>query len=177
MSSRFFVKGDKMYIEIGKILKPQGIKGELKVLPLSEPEYLKSVELVKVGGRQAKILSCSLREGYAFIMLDICKNRDDAEGLRDFIIEVEKDVLPDLEEGQYFYEDLIGCEVYFEDGEKLGEILDIVNYGASDVFEIKDGYGSVDCPFVDGVFVEIDVKKKKIIANRKRFDEVTKYED
>ena len=166
-----------MKIELGKILKPQGIKGELKVLPLSLPDYLKSVELVEVNGREANILSCSIREGYAYIKLDICKDRDTAETLRDCIISAEKESLPDLAEGQYFYDDLIGCNVYFEDGEFVGEIVDIENYGSADIFVIKNGLNLINCPYVNNVFKSFDTKQKRIIANRKDFNEVTNYED
>lgn len=166
-----------MKIELGKILKPQGIKGELKVLPLSLPDYLKSVELVDVNGREAKILSCSIREGYAYVKLDICKDRDTAEILRDCIISADKESLPDLAEGQYFYEDLIGCNVYFEDGEFVGEIVDIENYGSADIFVIKNGLKLINCPYVNNVFKSFDIKQKRIVANRKDFDEVTNYED
>lgn len=166
-----------MKIELGKILKPQGIKGELKVLPLSLPDYLKSVELVEVNGREANILSCSIREGYVYIKLDICNDRDTAETLRDCVISAEKESLPDLAEGQYFYDDLIGCNVYFEDGEFVGEIVDIENYGSADIFVIKNGLNLINCPYVNNVFKSFDTKQKRIIANRKDFNEVTNYED
>ncbi len=166
-----------MKIELGKILKPQGIKGELKVLPISLPEYLKSVELVEVDGKEAKILSCSLRDGFAYVMLDICKDRDTAETLRDKIIKADKDDLPDLADGQFFYEDLIGCKVYFEDGEFVGEIVDIENYGSADIFVIKNGLNIINCPYVGEVFKDIDTKLKRITANKKDFEGVTKYED
>ena len=166
-----------MKVELGKILKPQGIKGELKVQPLSNPDYLKSIQDVTLNGQPVKIEKCSIREGYAYIMLNICKDRNTAETLRDAIISVDKESLPDLDEGQYFYEDLIGCQIYDEANNLIGEILDIENYGSADIFVIKQGFTTIDCPFVDGVFKAIDTKQKKVIVDKQKFTEVTDYEN
>ncbi len=166
-----------MEVELGKVLKPQGIKGELKVLPISLPEYLNSVRDIKIGGRPAKIVKCSLREGYAYIMIDICQDRNTAETMRELIITADKQSLQELKEGQFFYDDLIDCKVYFEDGELVGEIIDIESYGSADIFVIKQGFRQIDCPYVDGVFTEFNIELKRITACKKRFLEVTDYED
>lgn len=166
-----------MKIELGRVLRPQGIKGEIKVEPLSNPEFFKAIELVEINGREANIESASIRDGAVFLKLDIISDRNAAENYRDAIITADREALPDLSEGQFFYDDLIGCQVYFESGEFVGEIVDIQNYGNADLFEIHKGYSSVLCPYVDGVFVSIDTKAKKIIANEKRYKEVTDYED
>ena len=78
-------------------------------------------------------------------MLDICKDRNTAETLRNAIITVDKEVLPDLEDGQYFYDDLVGCQVYKENGSLIWEILDIENYCSADIFVIKNGFSTIDC--------------------------------
>ena len=164
-------------MQIGKVLKPQGIKGEIKVLPLSNPDFFKEIEYVSINGTQAKIESASIREDGVYLKLDIIRDRNDAEEYRDAILSVEREALPDLEDGQFFYEDLIGCEVFFEDGERVGEIINIENYGSKDIFEIHHGFSNTLCPFVEDVFTNIDTKTKKIIANRKKYLEVTDYED
>lgn len=166
-----------MEIEIGKILKPQGIKGELKVLPLSDAEFFKSIKLIKINGTESKIQSVSIRDGFVFLKIDACNDRDTAENLRDTIITSEKSDLPDLKEGQYFYEDLIGCHVYLSNGEYAGEIIDIENYGNADIFNIHKDFNTILCPYIKGIFIEIDIQNKKITADEKKYKEVTDYED
>ena len=166
-----------MKVELGRVLKPQGIKGELKVEPLSNPEFFKDISLVEINGQEANIESASIRADGVYLKLDIIHDRTEAEKYRDAVITVEREALPDLEEGQFFYEDLIGCQVYFESGEFVGEIVDIENYGNADLFAIHKDFSTVLCPYIDGVFTSIDTHAKKIIANEKRYREVTDYED
>ena len=166
-----------MEIKLGRVLKPQGIRGELKVEPLTKPEFFKYIEQVRINNKDCKIVSASIREGYVFLKLNVCNDRNTAETLRDAIITAEKETLPDLEDNEYFYDDLVGCQVYLDNGEFVGEIVDIENYGNADIFNIHKGLNTVLCPYVDKVFKEIDIHNKKIIADTQRYKEVTEYED
>ncbi len=166
-----------MDIQLGKVIKPQGIKGELKVLPLTSADFFKSIELVKINGTECKIQSASVREGFVYLKLDICDDRNKAETLRDAVITAPKEALPDLAEGQFYYDDLIGCQVYLDNGEFVGEVTDIENYGNADIFDITKDFSTTLCPYIKDVFTSIDIHSKKIIANTKRYKEVTEYED
>ncbi len=166
-----------MRIEIAKILKPQGIKGELKVLPLSLPGYLEGAREVYLGEKPAKLVKGQIREGFGYIMLDCCADRNTAETLRDLIISVEADDLEELGEEEYYFMDLVGCMVSNELGEELGEVVEVENYGAADIINIHLGYTTIAVPFLREVFVSVDVKKKKIVVDSKKFLEVTDYEN
>lgn len=166
-----------MRVELGKVLKPQGIKGELKVLPLSKPEFLLEAKEITLDNKPARITKCSIREGYAYIMLDICSDRNTAETLRDAIVSADSENLSELEQGEYYFEDLIGCKVYNEKGEDLGEVIEVENYGTADIITIHKGFSNIACPFLNDVFVDVDIKSKKIVVDSARFLEVTDYED
>ncbi len=166
-----------MKVTLGKILKPQGIKGEVKVLPLSNPDFFKKISLVTINNKEASIESASVRDGFVYIKFDCINDRNTAESYRDAEICAEKDALPDLENGQFYYDDLIGCQVYYPNGELIGEIIDIQNYGNADIFEIHKGFSNILCPYIDGVFTEIDTKKKRIVVDEKRYREVTEYDE
>ena len=166
-----------MRVELGKVLKPQGIKGELKVLPLSKPEFLLEAKEITLDNKPSRITKCSIREGYAYIMLDICSDRNTAETLRDAIVSADSENLSELEQGEYYFEDLIGCKVYNEKGEDLGEVIEVENYGTADIITIHKGFSSIACPFLNDVFVDVDTKSKKIVVDSARFLEVTDYED
>lgn len=162
----------------GKVLKPQGIRGELKIEPLvSNLEVFHDFKNVLIDGKTYTVKSVRIHESFVYLSLKELKDRNDAETLRGKEIEVLKQQMPNLLEDQFFIVDLEGCSVFFEDGEKLGKVKEVQNFGASDILVIKDGTEEVLCPFLKKVFFDVDIKNKKIIANKKNFLEVTRSED
>lgn len=166
-----------MRIEIGKVLKPQGIKGELKVLPLSLPQYLCEPKKVCVGDTEAMLTSGRIHEGYGYITLDICKSRDSAETFRNQIISVDSSLVQSLQDDQYYFKDLEDCEVFADTGEYLGKVVEVENYGASDIINIHQGLTTIAVPFLREVFKSVDTSAKKIIVDYAKYREVTEYED
>ena len=166
-----------MVIELGKVLKPQGIKGELKVLPLSKAEFLRPDIEVVVAGKTARITACSIREGYAYVSLDISQDRNAAEELRDAIISMPDGADVSLDNGEYLFADLVDCEVYTTDGEYVGKVVEVENYGATDILTIHRDFASIACPFLRTVFLSVDTRAKKIVVDKAKFNEVTDYED
>ena len=163
---------------IAKILKPQGIRGEVKAeLYISDINNFKSIKSVYIENTPYTIKNYSFRNGFLYLSFNEVASRNDAENLRDKEISVEKDELLPLDEGKYYVDDLIGCKVVDENGENIGKIRDVNNYGASDILSIRDGSEEVLCPFLDKVFVSINIKDKVVIVNKKRFLEVTQSED
>lgn len=162
---------------IGKILKPQGIRGELKIKPQVDEQNFKEIKSVQIDGKTYTIKSVSVREGYAFVMFNEIKNRNEAEEMRDKDVCVLKEELLPLKEDQFYVDDLIGCVIKTEEGEKLGKVFDVQNYGASDILTIRDGSEEILCPFLSKVFVSVDVENKTIIVNKKHFLEVTQSEN
>ncbi len=166
-------------INLGKVLKPQGIKGEIKVEPISDPTFFEQIDHVFVDESEYKIDSASMRGGFAYIKLSGINSIDDAESLRGKVLTIEKDKLPALKEGQFFYEDLVDCKLYTVGDKFIGEIVGLQNYGSSDLLEIHANgqFGSSLCPYVVGLFESVDLANKKIIVNEKKFKELTDYED
>ncbi len=162
---------------IGKILKPQGIRGELKIKPQVDEENFKQIKSVEIDGKLFTIKSVSSREGYAYICFNEIKDRNEAEEFRDKDISVNQEDLLPLEENQYYIDDLIGCKLVDENGEKLGKVFDVQNYGASDILVIRDGSEEVLCPFLNKVFVRVDTENKIITVSKKHYLEVTQSEN
>ena len=95
---------------------------------------------------------------------------EQVDALREKLIFVDRENAVKLEEDRYFIADLVGCEIF--DGEKLfGKIVDVENYGASDILVIKNGNQNYSVPFLKEIFEKIDVKNQKIDV-KKRFFEV-----
>ena len=166
-------------IDLGKVLKPQGIKGEIKVEPISDASFFNKINHVIADEKSFAIESASEREGFVYLKLEGINSIDDAEGLRGKILRIERKDLPPLKEGQYFYDDLIDCKLYTKDDKFVGEIVGLQNYGTADLLEIRlnGQFGSSLCPYVVGLFETVDTKQKKIVINEKRFKELTDYED
>ncbi len=141
-------------LEIAKILKPQGIKGEVKALPLTNVlAVFNSIKSCVVGNIVLNIENVSLRQGYAYIKFKEISTRNEAEKLRNYILKVEKDVLEEIkEENEFLVDDLIGMILYDDKKNLIGQIVDIMNYGACDIFIIEKDGRKYQVPYVDDVF-------------------------
>lgn len=166
-----------MQYELGKILKPQGIKGELKVLPFTKTDEFKVGREVVLCGKLTKIIACSIRDGYAYVMLESCKDRNIAEELRDEIIYLPENEAINLNDGEFLFADLVDCVVYDEFGRNVGKVVEVENYGATDILTIHRDFCDISCPFLRDVFVSVDTKVKKIVVNSAKFNEVTNYDE
>lgn len=159
---------------IGNIIKPQGIKGEVKVKPYTDtPEDMKSFREVYIGDEKYKLLYVRAAGGFAYMGLRGVADRNAAELLRGKDISADRDEAPALDEGKYYIVDIIGCSVFYEDGEKIGKISDVTP-AATDIYTLSsEGKNDVMFPAVKGVVLNVDVAAKKITVDKKRFAEVS----
>ncbi len=159
-------------IVIGEILKPQGIRGEIKIKPLlDELSQIKNFRKVYVEGAEYKVLSARFDASAAYLVLSGVADRNAAELLRGKQIEVLRSEAPALQEGRYYIVDVIGCGVYTETGERLGEIADVLP-AHTDVYVLRDGDREWMFPAAEGVVADVDVENGKITVNGARFAQV-----
>lgn len=165
-----------MTIVVGKILKPQGIRGEIKILPLTdEIERFKSVKYLIVKGQALPVLSLRIMDNYVYAKLDGIVDRNEAELLRDEYVSVKRVDAVKLDEGRYFIVDLLGCEIWSE-GVKLGILDDVLQNTRTDVYVVK-GDKNLMFPVVDGLIISTDVVARRIEVSKDRLKEVVVYED
>ncbi len=159
-------------LKIGIILKPQGIRGEVKVKPYTDgAESFLGLKRVFLDGEETKLLSVRLGAGVAFLGLKGVPDRNAAELLRGKELFIPRSEAPDPGEGRYYIADLLGCEIFTEEGARLGVLKDI-RQAASDIYTLEREGKEVLFPAVKGVITEIDVAEKRITVNEKRFKEV-----
>lgn len=165
-----------MKIEIGKITKAQGIKGEVKLLCyVDDAQMLKTVKTVYIGQNSYKVLKCRPDGNFCYLLLDGIADRNTAESMREWTVFADKESVQ-LDEGRYFIEDLIGCNVILSNGNAVGKVVDILQYGAADVY-VCQGQHNVSFPFLKDLVLTIDVTKQLITLDEKRFEEVCVYDD
>ena len=158
-------------LEVGQIVNTFGIKGEIKVVPFTDDikrfDELKNVYVkTKKESKQYKVENVKYHKNMVLIKLEGINSVEDAETLRNAFLEIDrKDAIP-LEEGTYFIADLIGLEVYTEEGKLLGKVDDIYNTGINDIYVIKDELGKqILLPGIKEVVKEVLLEQEKIIVH------------
>ncbi len=168
----------KDYITIGQIVRAAGIRGEVKVKPLTDdPNRFRQLRTVYIGGRPYRIEALRLDGDFVYLRFSGISDRNTAETLKDEFIEIDRVNSVALEEGSYFIADIIGCNLYMSDGESFGKVTEVNQYGAADVFTAFDGVKTVRFPFLKKMIVKVDVENSVIIVDKKTFDEVSVYDD
>jgi len=159
------------YLEIGKIVNTFGIKGMVKVKPFTDDinkfNILKKVYIESQNTKKEyEIEKAQEHKNMALIKFKGIDTIEQANLLRDGLIIVDRENLEPLEEGTYYIVDLIGLEVYTDEGKLLGIIKDIYNTGSNDIYVIKNELEKeILLPGIDDVIKEIDIDNKKIIVH------------
>ena len=159
-------------IEVAKIVKPQGIRGEVKAqISTNVNAVFNGLEEAYVEGKKFEISSISLRQGFLYVKFEGIDDRNMAETLRGKRIMLDKDLIKNaLEEDELLVDDLIGMVLYDKEGNLVGQIVDVENYGATFNFIIDCNGRTVQTPFVDGVF---ERDGDTLVVNKDKFDEVS----
>lgn len=170
----------KKYLMIGQIVKPQGVRGEVKVLPLTDDPArfcdLETIYLDEKGERSAKVLSARVREGFAYVALEGVPDRDAAERLRNRALYVDRAHAAPLPEGRYYISDLIGMAVEDETGAALGQLADVLQAGGNDVYEVE-GARTFRFPALKRVLMSVDVEGGKMVLDSAVLAQIAVYDD
>ncbi len=161
---------------IGEVLKPQGIRGELKVKTFTDfPEDVKKFGTVYIEDKPYKILSFRVGpDGAAYVGLRGIPDRNAAELFRGKKLEGDREDAPPLEEGRHYIVDILGLSCETEEGEFLGVVKQIVNL-SSDVYTLEKDGKNILFPSVNNVIVKVDIEGGKIVVNKAKFDEIAVY--
>ncbi len=158
---------------IASVLKPQGIRGEIKVKALTDSaEDLKAFAKVIIAGTEYAVLSCRTQGEFGYLALRGLADRNAAELLRGQDVLARRSDAPPLPEGRYYIVDLEGLEVYNEKGTYIGKVVSVTP-AKTDVYTLETPKGEVSFAAADGVIAEVDLEGGKIIVNNKRFKEVS----
>lgn len=164
-------------LNIGAIVKPQGIKGQLKVMPYTDDiNRYKQLKEVIIEDKTYRVTGVVIGAPAVFLSLFGVNDRNLAETFRgkDLYIQRKDAVAP--EEDRYFIVDVIGCKVLLENGQEVGEIIEVTQ-AKTDIITVKTKGKTMRFPFLKDLVVSVDVENKKFIVKEKRLKEISVYED
>lgn len=163
------------WFNVGRIVNTHGIRGEVRILSTTDFEE----ERFAVGNRLAAfkkddkkptwVTIVSVRRHKNFILLSFegMDNINFVEPFKEGMLKVTKDQLSDdlLQENEFFFHEIIGCEIVSEEGEKIGVVSDILQTGANDVWVVKGAKKEHYIPYIEDIVKEINVDDKKIVIH------------
>lgn len=151
---------------IGKITKPQGLKGEVRMHYYgNDPDSLvglKDARIVKSNGDKIDIKIKRIRRAKNILILSFngVDSIEDAQILTGSLVHVKRTDLTKLEDNEYYQEDIIGIQVYNESGELIGTLDSVFETGSNDVYVVKRGKKEILIPAISQVIKEVDIAKK-----------------
>lgn len=126
-------------IEIGKIVNTHALRGEVKIQPwCDEAEMYFDLDGLNVNDKYYKIEKTRIHKNFVIVKLEGIDSIEQAEQLKNNVVEVERDALGELSEGVYYICDLLDCRVETTNGILLGYIDDVIKTGSNDVYVLKD---------------------------------------
>ena len=157
----------KNQIVIGKIVAPHGVRGDIRIMPLTEkPEQFLSLDyLLLADGRKLTVKSARFHKRMVLATTEEITSMNEAELLRGKEILINAEDLPELEEGQFYVADLIGLPVYDEEGKQIGTFKDSLSTGSNDVYVIAvPGAKDILLPALKIYVKEINVAERRIVV-------------
>ncbi len=155
-------------LAIGVIVAPHGTRGEVRMQVWTHfPEHIQDLKTVFLGDedRPRRLRGVRMSGGRPVLSLQGVTSREDANELRGTIVRIAREQASPLEEGEFYHFELIGLDVFLEDGERVGTLTDIIETGANDVYVVTDDEGKEQLfPALTEVVPNIDMEQRKIIV-------------
>ena len=174
----------KEYIEVGQIVKPQGIKGEVKLIPLTDDpmrfEGENTFYFEENGAYTPVVARFSRFDGQAvYLFIDGVNDRNAAEKLRGRYLLVDRAHAAKLDDDEYFIVDLIGIKGFDETGKGYGILKEVMQPGGNDVYVFVDKAARKEylIPALTSVVISTDPEKGEMVFDSKRLSEVSVIND
>lgn len=154
----------KEYLVIGQISKPHGVRGEMKIYPLTnDHKRFKELSYILIDGKEYKIESSKFQTDRVILKLEGIETIEDVMKYKNKQVSIKREDGIELSEGEYYIADLIGCRVFDTEKTFLGEVYDVIETGSNDVYWVKSEKEEVLIPAIASVVNEIIIEESKII--------------
>lgn len=157
------------FLVIGRVTRPHGINGEVRVEIHTElPErftWLDKVYLGEAEPRPVSVESVRFHKGNVLLKIGGYDSQQEAAELRSMWLLVPYEEGIPLEEGEYYLYEAIGLAVHTDDGDYLGNVKEILETGANNVFAVQGPHGEILLPDIAEVIQEIDFESRRITVH------------
>ncbi len=160
------------WFTVGKLVNTHGIKGDVKILPSTDfPDVrfapgsrLTLMDPNSSAALEVEILSSREQKGMYVLKLKGYDNINDVELYKGWTVRAFDSV--ELEDGEYYYRDIVGCRAVTDEGEELGSIIEILSPGANDVWVVERANGKqLLLPVIDEVILDVNVRDKTVTVH------------
>lgn len=153
----------KQFLAVGQIINTHGVKGELKIYPLTDDmKRFRKLKTVFIDGALKTIVWCKFQSDTVILKIEGIETMEEANKLRNKYLEISREDAVSLPKDTFFVADLIGCSVYDSNENFLGVIFDVIKTGSNDVYWIKEGKELL-IPALKDIVINVDVENKKIV--------------
>lgn len=154
------------FIVIGRVLAPWGVRGQMKVEPMTDfPERFSPGQVVYFEGSPFSVEKSHQIGRNVILKLATIDTIEESETLRGRFLEVEASSIQPLPPGQYYQFQVQGMEVWTEDGEPLGKVHEILPTGSNDVYVVRGRRGEILVPAIEDVVKEVDPERGRITVH------------
>lgn len=157
------------WLTLGKITKAIGLKGQVRVFSDSDfvSERFKKNQVLRLTKEKDEkfltVSNASFVDQLGLVQFKEITNRNDAEKLRDYQVSIHKDKLSSLDKDEYYFFDLVGCNVYDLDDNLVGQVKEVIDQPANQVLRISDDEIEFLVAFVKAFVKEVDIEQRKIV--------------
>lgn len=159
--------GQLEYLAIARIVAIHGIHGEMRAEVLTDfPERFHGLKSVHVGRAKQPFAVESTRPQRNQVLMKLAgvDSVKEAEALRGELVFVSTANAVPLAEGQFYWHQIIGLEVWTADGQQLGRIVEIVRTGSNDVYVVRSKHRELLIPAIDEVVKQVDVAHGRMVV-------------
>jgi len=166
--------GDQRTI-IATVRRPHGVHGEVVAtlwgFTVEDLAGVTTVYAISPKGEQVlHLIGARGTPTHCLLSFEEIEDRDAAEALRRVRLAAPREALPPLEEDEFYVQDLIGLTVETPEGERLGEVRELIYHPGQDTLVVqREDEEEILIPFVSAWVMQVDLKKQRIIAHQPRY--------
>ncbi len=155
------------YIVVGRMVAPHGVRGDLRILPDTErPQIFKALKNLRIGAGSYKVLSSRPHKNIYILHVEGIEDRNAAERLIGEEVSIPVRELPELPKGEYYYFQLIGLAVISDTGEPVGNLKEIIETGANNVYSVQASDGKeILLPAISSCILSVDTEKGEMTVH------------
>jgi 16S rRNA processing protein RimM len=158
-------EAEPRYLVIGRVVKPWGTRGEVKVEIITDfPDRFALLRTVYLGPKAVPFVleGFRLHKGAVLLRLEGCHDRTAAEDLRGQLVQIPIEQAIPLEEDEYYEHQIVGLAVWTAGGEYLGTVDEIIFTGSNDVYVVRGEGREILIPAMEDVVLEINLARGRL---------------